>query len=322
MDEPSIDAKIEALARTQHGAIARRQVLELGASTSLIDRRVRGRRWIKCGHGVYLLAGYERDRTFKQRVMIAVLQCGQGAFASHECAALLRALDGVSTAAVEVTVPRRLRAKPKGVRIRYSTDATVFDWSEHDGIPTATATRIIIDLAADARVSLDRLERIFESAQRRRETSKAAVEEALERVARPGKPGIKRGRLLIAYLVDDGHVNHSEMETRFFQIMRAEGLPLPDRQQVVHRPDGRFAYADYAYPDTDGLVELLGFKWHSSSKALTSNAERSNDVLFAGKKTVYFTWEHITKRRDYVVRTMERFLRDIRVEYRASNAQE
>lgn len=40
------------------------------------------------------------------------------------------------------------------------------------------------------------------------------------------------------------------------------------------------------------------------------------------KRTVFFTSDHVTKNRDYVIATMARFLRYIGVEYRTQNAQE
>ena len=293
------DASIEAKARRQHDAFTRRQALEMGFTPDAIRVRVRGKRWRRVAKGVYVLAGSKK--TYKQRVMIAVLQAGPGSFASHRCAARLRELDGVTTAPVEITVPRRLRAKPAGVRIHYSTDCTVFDWSEIDGIPVATVTRIIVDLAADKSASLGVLERIFECGQRRGETSHAMLREMVQRLARPGKRGIRRARALTAVLLDDGQVNHSDLETRFFQLLRRAGLPLPRRQRVVHRPDGRFAYADYAYDELDAHIELLGYRWHSSSDALTHDVERNNDIALQRTVVLQFTWSHVTRRPAYVL---------------------
>jgi len=315
-----VDAAIERLARRQHGVFSRLQALERGATTSLVERRCRSGRWIRVARGVYALAG--TDRTLRQRVMIAVLQAGPGCYASHLCAALLRALDGVNTAPVEITVPRDVRVRPAGTRVHVSADAATAEYHDVDGIPVAAPTEIVVDLAFTATVPFEVVERVFECAQRRGETSHEAVQKRLATVARSGKRGARRARRIIDALVDDGAVNHSELETRFFQLLRSAGLPLPARQQVILRPDGRFAYADYGYPGTSGVVELIGFRWHSSSAALTSDVERSNDVQLEDKRTVQFTWDHVTRRREYVVRTMTRFLAHIGVEYRCENAQE
>lgn len=315
-----LDAAIEALARAQHGAFSRSQALELGASRGLIERRLRATRWTRSGSGVYRLPGWER--TMKQRVMVATLQAGAGAYASHRCAACLRELDGVTMAGIEITVPRRLRSMPRGVRVHVSDDASGATFDLVDRIPTASATEIVLALAMDASIAFTTVERVFECAQRRGETSHAALRARLREIARPGKPGVVNARRVLAALVDDGAVNHSDLETRFFQVLRTAGLPLPQRQRVVCRADGRFAHADYGYPGTPGLIELLGFRWHSTSEALTSDVERANGVALADNRTVSFTWDHVTKRRDYVIETMHRFLRHIRVEDRGQNAQE
>jgi hypothetical protein len=42
MSARHVDRAIEALARSQHGVISRRQALLAGATASLVDRRLRG----------------------------------------------------------------------------------------------------------------------------------------------------------------------------------------------------------------------------------------------------------------------------------------
>ena len=310
---PTIDAALEALARVQHGAFSTEQAVERGATSSLINRRVTAGRWIRVAPRVYVLAGW--PETFRQRAVVACLQAGPGAFASHGCAALLRRLDGVASAAVEITVPRRLRAIPARVKVHYSTDCLVYDSSMVDGIPTATVTRTILDMAAGAPVEV--LERIFECGIRRKETSYIALQEMLERLARPGKPGVRRTREVLALVCRDGKRNGSELETRFYQGLRRARLPLPDRQRLVLRPDGTFAYSDYGYswmPDV--VYELLGYDFHSSRDSLDSDTRRNNDLNLTGKHVYEFTWSQVVREFSYVVRVVRATLRDARPEYR------
>ena len=309
--DASPDAVIEALARTQHGAFSRAQAIDAGLSPQQMDRRVRSGRWWRVAPAVYVLPGW--DVTYRQHVMVACLHAGPGAFASHRCAALLRKADGVTSAPVEVTVPRRLRRIPDVV-VHWSTDCTVYDWSKVDAIPTATITRTLVDLAATA--SVVTLERVFECGLRRGETSYVEVEKLVDRLARPGKSGIRRSRELLATVLRDGRRNGSEAETRFFQLLRDAGLPLPTRQRLVCRDDGSFAYCDYAYDGIDAVIEILGHEWHSSKRSLRADAERNNDINLLGKTLIELTWHHLTKDQAYVVNTVRRLLRDTHVEYR------
>ncbi|HEX7167106.1 MAG TPA: DUF559 domain-containing protein [Acidimicrobiales bacterium] len=216
---------------------------------------------------------------------------------------------------MEITVPRRLRSIPDGPRVHYSTDCTVFDWSFVGPMPVASVTRTILDLAG-AGASLDVLERVYECGQRRGETSFAALEEIVDRLARPGKQGIPHMRALLERVPRDGRVNASEAETRFFQILRDHRLPLPTRQHMVERADGSLAFADYAYEGIPVLLEVLGLAWHSSSEQLRRDAERRNALRPLGYSTIEFTWHHLTRDRDYVVRLVRALLRDNNREYR------
>lgn len=307
----SSDAAIEALARTQHGAFSLDQAVEAELSVDQVHRRLRSGRWRRAAPAVYVLPGWEA--TFRQRVMVACLHAGPGSFASHRCAALLRGADGIATAPVTVTVPRRLRRIPEVV-VHYSTDCLVYDWSTVDAIPTATVTRSLLDLASLETVTT--LERFFEWGVRRGETSYLEVERMVDRLARPGKPGVRRTRQLLATVLRDGRRNGSEAETRFFQLLRDAGLPLPARQRLVCRDDGTFAYCDYAYDGIDAVIEILGYEWHSSKRSLRADAERNNDLNLLGKTLIEFTWHHLTHDRDYVVNTVRRTLRDNNREYR------
>lgn len=305
MDDDWLDGLLHDLARTQHGAFSHAQARDLGFTDHQIDYRVRTKRWIVASKGIYRLPGW--SRSFKQRVMVGTLHLGEEAFASHRCGAMIRGLDGVRLAGLEFTVGRKTRARLKKATVHVTSTASADDWSVVDGIPTATATRTVVDLAMQGS-SFDVVERVFECGQRRGETSHDDVRALVARVSKSGVKNVGRARSFAAMLVDDGSINHSELETLFFQLLRNAGLPLPERQSVVRRPDGRLAYADYAYVGVDGIIELLGFRWHSSSSALTRDAERSNDIQLARKTVLQFTWDHVTKSKAQVIRQVAALL--------------
>ena len=310
LKEP-VDVAVERIARSQHGAFSRQQALDCGATDSLIHRRKAARRWRRVAPSVYVLAGWER--TFRQRVVVATLQI-PGSAASHECAALLRKLDGVRTARIEITVPRTCGAKPKGVTLHRSDDLLDEDVEVVDGIRTTTATRTLVDLAAQ--ISRNDLECAYECGVRRGETSLEAIEALVERVGRSGRRGVAGARALIKIAVQDGKRNGSELETRFFQILRELGLPLPTRQHQVFRPDGRFAYADYAYDDEKVVFELQGYEGHSTKKQHRRDTERNNMIALRGYTLYEFTWHHVMREPDMVKRVVLEALGVLTFEYR------
>ena len=306
-----VDVAIERIARSQHGAFSRRQAIDCGATDTLIHRRKKAGRWRRVAPGVYVLAGWER--TFRQRVIVAVLQV-PGSAASHECAALLQRLDGVRTAPIEITVPRTSGAKPKGVTVHRSDDLLEEDVEVIDGIRTTTVTRTLVDLAAQ--ISRNDLECAYESGVRRGATSLEAIEKLVERVGRSGRRGVTRARALIKIAVRDGERNGSELETRFFQILRELGLPLPTRQRQVFRPDGRFAYADYAYDDEKVVFELQGYEGHSTKIQHRRDTERNNMIALRGYTLFEFTWHHVMREPEMVKRVVLEALGVLTFEYR------
>ena len=131
---------LAALARRQHGLVARRQLLALGWSAHQIEHRLASGSWIEVHRGVYALGPAPLTR--EGRWMAATL-VAPGAVLSHRAAA---AHWGIRRGAMlEITAPKRLR-RP-GITVHQATlqadEATV-----HEGIPVTTVARTLFDLAA------------------------------------------------------------------------------------------------------------------------------------------------------------------------------
>jgi very-short-patch-repair endonuclease len=233
---------------------------------------------------------------------IACLGAKMGACGSHRAAALIHKLDGVTIAPLEVTVPHGAKYARRDVLVHRSADLLREDWSLVGGIPVTTPTRTIVDLAAVC--SLDAVERAFECAVRTGATSVGEVEATAVRIARPGRPGAAAIRELLRRLERDGKCNGSDLETRFFQLLRAAGIRLPLRQRRIVRPDGSVAFADYAYDDLRAIIELEGFDSHSSKRQHRSDIERNNDLVREGWVVLRFSWRHVTRDADYVIATL------------------
>src|SRR3981081_1843750 len=98
-----VEHALLAQAGRQHGAITRRQAMNLGMSSSAIVRRVSGGEWVRLFPGVYRLAA--ANCTWEQTVMAGCLAAGRGAVASHRSAGTLLGMPGLPRWG-EVTVPR------------------------------------------------------------------------------------------------------------------------------------------------------------------------------------------------------------------------
>ena len=76
-----IDKAIAALARTQHGYITRRQLLDLGLGSRAIEYRMAVGRLIPVYRGVYAVGHVPLG--MEARAHAAVIACGTGAILSH-----------------------------------------------------------------------------------------------------------------------------------------------------------------------------------------------------------------------------------------------
>lgn len=301
------DGEILELALAQFGAFSRAQAGERGFSKRQITYKLGEGLWLRRAPEVFALPQF--DRTFEQRAMVAHLHAGAGSYLSFECAGMLRDLDGITSAPIEVTVHRkRMRRIPAGkvAKVHYEPDIDPSDYSMVGPLPVASVGRIIADLARSR--SLNALERMFECGHRRGDIDVDGLLAVAERLARRGKPGSARLRELAARVVADGKRNGSDAETIFFQILRDANLPLPSRQVMMLRDDGSHAYTDYAYEGVDAVLEVLGYAWHSSRASLDRDAERNNDINLSDKTLLEFTWTHLKHDRDYIVRTVSRLL--------------
>ena len=138
-----VDAAIVALAERQHGVVARRQLLGLGIGRGAIDRRIE-----RVG-SILFIAGFSpsghRVLSQRGRWMAAILACGPEAVLSHQSAAALWCIRPTAKVRIDVTVPHQLRPR-KGLHPHRAT-LPADEITVHDGIPTTTPARTLLDLA-------------------------------------------------------------------------------------------------------------------------------------------------------------------------------
>lgn len=273
------------LATRQHGVVARRQLVELGLGKGAIDRRVSAGRLLGLHRGVYAV-GHLR-LTQRGHWMAAVLACGSGALLSHRSAAALWDLLPGS-GQIEVSC-RSNRDGPSRVLVhvvRRLRPALVA------GIPVTDLSSTLIDLAGS--VDERRLRRAVEAAERQRILDLADLRQLVTN-SRGRRVGALTTMLAAYHDLD----TRSELERRFLDLCRRDGLPLPQMNVLVAGLE-----VDALWPAHKLVVELDGFRFHGTRAAFERDRQRDARLQLAGFRVLRFTWRQLETKPREVARTI------------------
>lgn len=286
MTRRDLDAAVARLASRQHNVFTRTQAMGLGASSSLVDRRLTAGLWVAEANGVYGLPG--AVHTWHRRLMVAHLDLGHASVVSHRAAAALLTLPAARRGAPELTVPRG-SGRPARWRV-HEIDVAPADRTRVEGIPVTTVVRTVLDLAP----LLDRrsLQRLVEEllVQRRLQLDSFTARAAASRSRG------RRGSGVLADLLGDlgpGYVPPaSEMEARLFAVLAGGGLPCPVRQHPLPSLTGE-GRVDAAYPAVRLLVEADGRRWHTRVADFERDRRRDIEAGLLGWRVVRFVWRDL-----------------------------
>jgi very-short-patch-repair endonuclease len=246
---------IAGLAGSQHGVVARGQLVKAGLSTGMIGRRLRQGRLHQLHRGIYLVG--HAVPTPHAREMAAVLACRPHAVLSHRSAAAIWNLFPYPASARPwVTVPSERRATRPGIEIRRA-DLDRRDMRRRYRLPLTSPPRTILDLAAELR--LEDLERVVAEANYRRLASERELRDQLAR--NPGKRGIKRLRQILQ-LPGGPRRTRSPAERRMLRLLRDAGLTGYELNQRVHGYE-----VDVLWRELNFAVEIDGYDGHSGRVA-------------------------------------------------------
>lgn len=213
---------------------------------------------------------------------------GAPCWASGPTAAALHRFDGFRLEPpFHVVVPHDRSVSRLGHVVHRYRDLVRLDLSEIDGVPTISATRTIIDLAATE--SPQRLAVAIDSALRDRSTSEDFLHSRIVELRRRGRRGLAK---LVSVLegAEHGRGGHSWLERRFQTLLAGAGLPAPVMQQVVGQRKRRIIRVDCRFPGTNVVVELLGYRFHRSVMQMQNDAERMNRMILDGLHPLQFTY--------------------------------
>jgi very-short-patch-repair endonuclease len=275
--------KIAEVAARQRGLVTRMQLREAGLTRDTIDSWLKSARLHSLYRGIYLL-GHAR-RTEGVRELGAVLACGPGAVVSHRSAAGLWRLLPAPSGDVEISVAGRNCGRRPGIRLHRVVALDRCDVRKLGGIPVTSPARTILDVAAV--VTPRELERALAEAQARRLTLRSELSALLARVgARPGVVALRT-------LIEDDSVpvlTRSEAEERLLALIRNAQLPPPEANVRVGRHE-----VDFLWREQRLVVEVDGFKYHSSRGAFERDRLRDAELSGMGFRVMRITWHQLVR---------------------------
>lgn len=298
------DAQIAATAATQHGVFSRAQAEAAGFGRDAIRYRVRSGRWERLTWNVFRLAG--APGSWRQRLMAAVLEAGDGAVASHRSAARLLGVPGFDGDDIELTHPE---CRDHRVDLSLLHQSSLLP-EEHvlavDGIPCTTLARTVFDLARTEPRA--RVARAVTTAIRRLGLSIGGLEAVVALLGKRGRGGTTVMRELLDDLQADAYVpTESELEDLVVAVLTAAGVELPDGQVTVG-VDAVIGRVDFVYRSAKVVVEAQSRTFHAGWEAQQADMARRAELAAAGYLVIEVTWWQLVHEPEVFVRRLERAL--------------
>ncbi len=291
IQQARVEGGVWGLAARQHGAISRRQLLELGFSRQAIERRIRSGRLHPVHAGVYAVG--RPELTEHGRWMAAVLACGEGAALSHGSAAALLKVGRERPGAIELSVPRSSDLRRPGLVIHRRPTLRREDTGSFDGIPVTSPVQTLIDISL--RLGRPGVERAINEADKYDLAHPPELRRALD--GRAGEPGVARLRWILDRRTF--RLTREELERRFLPLAREAGLPVPFTGRWVNGFE-----VDFFWPELGFVVETDGLRFHRTPAEQARDRVRDQAHTAAGFANLRFTHEQVRYEPDHVRATL------------------
>jgi very-short-patch-repair endonuclease len=288
MASKDVQRAARGLARRQHWAITRGQLLELGFTQPEIRHRIETGRLHPKWPGVYAVDRSDLDR--EGLFTAAVLACGPGAALSHMSAAVLWGIVRVLRRMIEISVPLDRNPRRAGIKVhrRKHIDAT-----RHKGIPVTSPTQTLLDLAL--RLDAEQYERAVNEA-----VNKDLIDPEELRATLDTLDPVSGVRPLRTLLDRDTYVcTDTELEQRLVPIARRAGLPMPETQVDL---GGR--RVDFFFRELGIVVEADSLRFHRTPSQQAKDTRREHAYAREGLLPLRFTHHQITFDPRYVEDTL------------------
>ncbi len=261
-----------------HGVFQVADAIAAGFTYSQIRQRKARGEWVSEYDTVLRIAG--TPDSHHGRLLAVCRAAGARAVVSHRAATWLYECPGGSATLVEISCLRWRRSRQMGIRVHETKALTAADATVIGGIPVTTIERTLLDLGAVR--NLPTVELALEHALHRRLTTLEALDRAVARLARSGRPGVTTLRTLVqARLATPTVPTESARETMLMQLIRDAGLPDPTRQFKIY--DGRefLGRVDLSYPDARITIEYDSDEFHTGYVATAADSTRRHRLIQA-----------------------------------------
>jgi very-short-patch-repair endonuclease len=291
------DRVLGEISDAQHRVVHLEQLRSIPLSRPEIEHRLRIGRLHHVLPRVYAVGGAHLTR--EGRLKAATLWAGPGAVISHRTAAGLWSLLPAGEV-IHVTTSRRRGPRP-GL-ILHQRRLPADERTTVDGIPTTTAARTLLDIAATEG------RRAFERALRQAEYLQLTdATPLLTLIARyPNARGTRIARAVLEARRPSGHTE-SELEDRFVEFLTERGLQLP-RLNANLQVEGRRFRVDCLWEAERVVVELDGRRAHEGFERNEADAERDLMLASNGYLVVRVTWRHLHHDPDGLERNLRALL--------------
>lgn len=272
------------IANDQGGVVRRDQALGVGMTRSKIAHRLRSGEWQPAGRGGYRVF----DMKGKRNLVKAATAVLPNAVASHFSAAALLDISYVPKREVSVTVDSKTTHTFPGVRVFRNQDMATDHWFTHEGIPTTTVDRTVLDLAATMHPKL--LARSIDELFAERRCTLEGLTNILESVARRGKPGVSNLRSVLEDRGEDG-TSGTKLERAGVSLLVSFGFTGFVREYPIPwTDDKRF---DVAFPLQRLAIEWDSYRWHTQEERFRADRERDRLAVEHGWRTLRFAWHDV-----------------------------
>lgn len=287
-----VDRAVARLADRQYGVVARRQLLALGLSRTMIDRRLRRAAFVRLHRGVYAVGHRRLSRAGFW--MAAVLATGDAAVLSHRDAAALHGLRRPHGGRTDVTTTSDARST-RAILVHQTVALPVEDVTVVDGIPATAVSRTLVDLATV--IPRHQLEAALSEAERHDLLDVPALQAVARRTwGRRGRGHAKLSKALERHAAHGVTITRSELEQLFLALLDAEGLPRPSANAIV---EGR--EVDAYWPQRRFAVELDGWEFHKTRADFERDRAKRTELRALGYDVTEFTHHQLTRRAQWVV---------------------
>lgn len=266
-------AQLQALAFRQGGVVTRAQAYDLGLTKEMVRHQVRLGRWALMGQKTIVVVGMDLSLQGEWRAALS----GSSPRAALDGVSALQVcgLRGFSDTTVHVSAPSGCRVAQHAFVTRHLPRR----WDEME-VATIGGLRVVVPEVAAVRAAVwlptDRAAAtLLSMAAQQRLVNLTRLDEAAQQLARRGRVSAVR-----QFVRDVTNGAQSLGELEFGQLCLKYGMPEPDRQVVVRRPNGTF-YLDARWSEYGLIVEIDGAQHFAAANAI-ADLLRHNELALTG----------------------------------------